>query len=138
MSIYHPNGKRVLICGDREWIDGALIEEKLVELRHVAIVVEGGAQGADFWGGVVAEKHGIAHAIFNANWDCYLKVAGPIRNGWMLKFGLPELPGADNRIVLAFHNEIALSKGTANLIYFAKKAGILVRLTTANGTTATV
>lgn len=138
MSIFHPDGKRVLICGDREWTDGGLIEEALVHLQRVALVVEGGARGADWLGGVAAEKHGIAHATFNANWDYYHRAAGPIRNGWMLKFGLPKLSGADNRIILAFHNEIALSKGTANLIHFAKKADIIVRLTTADGTTTTV
>jgi hypothetical protein len=52
-----------------------------------------------------------------ANWEKYGKAAGPIRNQEMLEFGKPNL-------VLAFHNDIANSKGTKHMVSIAEKAGI--------------
>ena len=55
-----------------------------------------------------------------AEWDTFGKAAGPIRNGWMLKME-PDL-------VLAFHNDIRQSKGTANMVSIARKKGIEVKI----------
>jgi len=54
---------------------------------------------------------------FPADWKSYGKGAGPIRNQLMLDEGKPDL-------VLAFHNDISSSRGTADMIRRAKKHGI--------------
>ena len=114
---------RVLICGDRDWVDDEKIDKVLRELHgteKVELVIEGGARGADSIGRQAATKMGIPVMEFPANWTFYKKAAGPIRNGWMLRFGQPEL-------VLAFHPDIRNSKGTKDMCRQASKAGVEVR-----------
>jgi hypothetical protein len=85
------------------------------------LLIEGGAPGADFISGVCADMLGLPHCTFRANWDFYHKAAGAIRNGWMLEFGQPDK-------VVAFHPNIAKSKGTADMVRRAKKAGVTVEV----------
>jgi hypothetical protein len=54
---------------------------------------------------------------FPAQWDTYGRAAGPIRNRQMLNEGRPDE-------VIAFHEHIDESKGTANMVKIAKAAGI--------------
>ncbi len=115
---------RVLICGDREWVDDGKIDKVLRELHgteKVELVIEGGARGADSIGRQVATKIGIPVMEFPANWTFYKKAAGPIRNGWMLTFGKPDL-------ILAFHANLHDSKGTKDMVRRAHNADIEVRL----------
>jgi hypothetical protein len=131
---------RVLICGDRHWDDFRKIRKSLLKLKEefgVDLVIEGGQKetpqsswgddsylgpyGADYHGKIAAWELGIPVMEFAANWDLYQKAAGPIRNGWMLKFGLPDL-------VLAFHSDLEHSKGTKNMVEQAKKKGIEVKV----------
>jgi hypothetical protein len=131
--------KIILCCGDRNWTNKKLIKKWLKKKKPDAIV-EGGQVskdtspydpdakykrlkpwGADHLAGVVADELGIPHFQCKANWEFYKKAAGPIRNGWMIKF----MPVTE---VLAFHNDIENSKGTKNMIKQAKKKGIPVTI----------
>jgi len=123
--------KIILCCGDRNWNNKKLIKKWLKKKKPDAIV-EGGQRtfadknykedyGADYQAGQVADELGIAHFTCHANWDFYKKAAGPIRNGWQIKF----MPVTE---VLAFHNDIDSSKGTKDMIRQAKKKGIKVTL----------
>jgi hypothetical protein len=112
---------RVLICGSREWTDGAAIRRELERLNGVVWVIEGGARGADALGEAAALALGIAVRHFPADWQRYGRAAGPIRNQRMLDEGKPDL-------VLAFHADLARSKGTADMVRRATKAGIQVRV----------
>ena len=58
---------------------------------------------------------------FPADWDKYHKAAGHIRNQQMLTEGKPTL-------VLAFHHDLARSKGTKDMVRRALKAGLAVYL----------
>ena len=57
-----------------------------------------------------------------AEWQRYGKGAGPRRNDNMLN----EHPA----LVIAFHNDLAKSKGTADTVRKAQKRGIAVRVVT--------
>lgn len=88
-------------------------------MAHVGkyIVVEGECEGADVIARNVAlNTLDLAVMPFPAPWTRYGKAAGPIRNGQMLKDGLADA-------VIAFHADIAKSRGTADMVAQARKAG---------------
>ena len=114
---------RVLVCGDRNWLNKDLVKKKLEELTDVEVVIEGEARGADTCGRIVAQELGIPVLKFPADWKQHGLAAGPIRNNQMLKEGQPDL-------VLAFHNNIEESKGTKHMIKISLKKGIKVILVT--------
>lgn len=113
--------ERVLICGDRNWTNLQMIQEVLSEWvaygKGVECVIEGEARGADTLGRIAAERMGIKVLPFPANWEKYGRAAGPIRNQQMLDEGRPT-------VVLAFHNDIANSRGTIDMVRRARKAKI--------------
>lgn len=112
---------RVLICGDRNWTDIETIADCIRVLPLHSTVIHGAARGADSIAGALA---GTAPTLdvesYPAKWDRYGRAAGPIRNQQMLDEGKPDL-------VLYFHDNLAQSKGTADMVRRAQKAGIPVR-----------
>jgi|SRR6267378_286271 len=117
---------RILVCGDRNWTDYELIVQTLQGLgRGPHRIIDGMARGADSMGHRAAMIlwPREAHMRFAAQWQNYGRGAGPIRNLKMLKEGLPEL-------VLAFHDAIERSKGTAHMLKIAREAEVPVRLVT--------
>lgn len=149
---------RVLVTGDRDWDDWQAVYNVLNGYYADAscgwltvtaspfIVIEGGAHGADraahdwvffcpLHGEVVdlatydpmtyQDKPSgmpVAHIRYDADWNQYGKAAGPIRNRVMLKEGKPDL-------VHAFHDDLANSKGTKDMVTITKDAGVKVYLT---------
>lgn len=111
---------RVLVCGDRNWSDKALIRGYLAGMK-IDVVIEGEARGADRFGFLVARELRIDVLPFPAKWDEYGRAAGVIRNQQMLDEGKPTL-------VLAFHDNIYSSKGTKDMVKRANKANIPVWL----------
>ena len=121
---------RLLICGDRNWKNKDLIREKVTEFlasleihQLPLVIIEGEATGADIMGAQVAQELGIEVNSYPANWVLHHKAAGPIRNSKMLFEGKPD-------IVFAFHNKIADSKGTKDMVTKAQKVGVPVRIFT--------
>lgn len=113
---------RVLVCGDRNYSRYSEVYRVLKAIAgDVTCVIEGEARGADTFGRLAAESMKIPVEKYPAKWSEYGKAAGPIRNQQMLDEGKPDL-------VLAFHSNINESKGTADMIERAKKAGIPVEL----------
>lgn len=113
--------KRILICGDRNWTDHLMIWDALIDAGSDVIVIEGEARGADSLAREAAEAMGFRVLPFPADWERYGKAAGPIRNRRMLEEGRPDE-------VWAFHNDLGHSKGTANMIAQARKAGVPVKM----------
>lgn len=107
---------RVLVCGGRGFEDTKLIHHYL-NAMSVTLVIVGGASGVDLIAQRWAEGKGIPCMVFYAQWDYYKKKAGPIRNGWMLEFGEPEM-------VLAFPG----AKGTDDMVRKARKDGVSVKM----------
>jgi hypothetical protein len=108
---------RVLVCGDRNWIEELPIRRELSKFSHGTVIIHGGASGADTIAGKVGRSLGFNVIVFPAQWGKYGRAAGPIRNTQMLDEGNPT-------IVLAFHPNISLSKGTKNMVSQARSRGI--------------
>jgi YspA, cpYpsA-related SLOG family len=110
---------RILITGGRSWSDRETIMHALLEASRgvhwsEVTVVHGGAKGADTIASELATGFGMKVEAHLADWQAYHKAAGPLRNQKMVDLG------AD--VCLAFLQPN--SKGTANCIEKAKKAGI--------------
>jgi hypothetical protein len=119
---------RILVCGDRNWMDYKKILDTLREydafnIQDLPIVIDGEAPGADSLAHLAATKLGFARHRFHADWRKYGRAAGPIRNQQMLDEGKPDL-------VIAFHGNIEASKGTKDMVRRARKAGVSVRIIT--------
>lgn len=85
---------RVLVCGGRDYTNKQLIYATLDQIRdQIGLLVTGNdnKKGADGLAQRYCIKHGIPCAAFPAPWGKHRKAAGPIRNGWMLKYMKPHL-----------------------------------------------
>ena len=113
---------RILVTGDRNYRNAVEVYSNLqyeTEGRD-AVVVHGDAKGADTYAEVCAQLLGVPTEPHPADWDKYGRRAGPVRNQEMLDSGIDYW--------IAFHDNIAESKGTADMIERCKKAGIPGRL----------
>lgn len=116
---------RVLVCGGRDFEDEDLVHRVLDryddEQNTIRLVIHGNGgrwkndldmygqpipkSGADLWAGTWANIRGCPCMILPAAWRGLSVSAGPVRNGWMLEFGAPDL-------CIAFPG----GRGTANMI----------------------
>ncbi len=115
---------RVLVCGSREWTDDWIIDQVLTGIDGnqpvftETVIIEGGARGADTIAGQWRlGEYDVHHITYRAEWHRYGGSAGPIRNQQMLDEGGPD-------VVIAFSDDIKSSKGTADMVRRAKKAGV--------------
>ncbi len=115
-----------IICGDRYWEDWSCVESVLTALRApeygLSSVIEGDCEGADRIAGGIAKMLGMAHHAEPAKWDLQGKVAGPVRNRVMLARLLAD-PDPVKRVI-AFHNKLAESRGTRDMLKAAHSAGV--------------
>jgi len=110
------NIERILVCGDREWRNWAPMMRELLKFDPQSVIIEGEARGADWLSRHLGEYLGFNIEPYPANWDQFggpgqppVRAAGPIRNTQMLREGKPSW-------VLAFHEDINKSKGTADML----------------------
>ena len=75
---------RVLICGSRNWSDYEAILTRIEELPSDAVIVHGGAPGADSIAGFAGVLRGHKVEEHRADWRTHGKAAGPIRNQQMI------------------------------------------------------
>ena len=109
---------RVLVCGGRNFNDALTLGSWLGGIhgrQGIAVLIEGGARGADFMARRFAEWKGIPVVTFDADWKTHGKAAGPIRNQRMIEEGKPDL-------VVAFEG----GSGTADMVRRARAAGVEV------------
>lgn len=111
----------VLCCGDRNWKHWPSIWSALRGLGPLTVIVHGGAGGADRMCGYVGKQLGYEVVEHFAEWGLYGNAAGPIRNQKMLDEHRVEL-------VLAFHDDISTSKGTADMVRRARAVRIPVNV----------
>ncbi len=111
---------KVLVCGSRDWKDVSKIVERLCLLPEGTVVIQGDARGADLLAKDAATKMGLAVESFPADWDRYGRKAGPIRNRKMLD----QKPS----LVIAFHDNLAQSRGTIDTIFEAIRRKIKVEI----------
>jgi len=111
---------KVLVCGDRKWLDIDVIRKRLSALPSDVIIVEGGCEGADLISRRVALDIGFEVVEFPAAWKKYGKAAGPKRNLKMLD--------TKPHLVIAFHDDLENSKGTRHTVTEARRRGIEVEV----------
>ena len=118
---------RVLVTGDRHYKDRHIVGVLLDGFRSLSqdafedlVVIDGGASGADSfareWG---LSYPDVEHITVEADWDRYGKGAGPIRNREMHDGYKPD-------VVLAFHDDLLASKGTRDMVDYARSKGTVV------------
>jgi hypothetical protein len=148
-----PPRSRVLICGDRHYQDENLvwnILDGLYENHSIGygvvylspfVVIEGGCPygGADLFAETWCKNSPLHAPVMNpydwytisdkpddcpvihyhmpAKWEIYGRSAGPIRNREMLQECKPNF-------VIGFHNNIAISSGTKDMLNISKNAGV--------------
>ncbi|MBT2242653.1 DUF2493 domain-containing protein [Sphingobium sp. BHU LFT2] len=107
-------GGRILICGGRTFNDQAAFA-RVMEGREPAVIINGGAAGADRLARMWAGYRAIATFTFPADWERMGPSAGPRRNQRMIDEGKPDL-------VIAFPG----GRVTADMIRRSRAAGIPV------------
>lgn len=112
----------ILVCGDRDWNSWDVIRETLRGLGPNTIIVHGDARGADKMAGWMAKNEfGYMVRPYPANWAHLGKTAGPVRNREMFDREQPEL-------VICFHNDLANSKGSKDMVEYARSKGCPVNV----------
>jgi SLOG family YspA-like protein len=112
---------RVLFCGDRRWVDPEPVREVLrllvadTRLPKYLTVVHGDGRGLDRLAAREAVLMGCRHEPYPADWRRYRRGAGLRRNQQMVDSGV--------HFVVAFHDDIALSRGTTDTLRRALRAG---------------
>jgi hypothetical protein len=109
---------RLLVCGGRgyaEWVAACAALDDVLSRRPIAVVIAGGARGADALAVRWAEDRHLAALVFPADWTTYGKRAGFIRNRQMLREGRPTF-------VVAFPG----GTGTADMVRASREAGLKV------------
>jgi hypothetical protein len=117
---------RLLVCGSRTWTDAALLAEAVDRVvamhgqdRAGVVLIEGDARGADRLAGALAKARGWELEVYPSDWQRHGRAAGMRRNARMLRQGHPER-------VIAFTDDLAASRGTADMVRRAHGAGIPV------------
>lgn len=121
---------KVLITGSREWTDGWALDVVIQGLADWAhnhgeklTIVHGACRGADEIADEWKGLEGIEVLPFPADWARLGKPAGILRNQQMLDEAGPD-------IVFAFHEDLAGSRGTKDMVRRALAAGVPAYLLT--------
>ncbi len=102
----------IAVLGVAAYVVVGLLGKLLSTVARLAVLV-----------GVVAAGLGLSVQAYPAQWHQYGRAAGPLRNQEMLTDAKPDL-------VLAFHRNLARSRGTADMVRRARAAGVPVRVFT--------
>src|SRR5579885_1237948 len=111
---------RLLVCGDRlhkQFFPIDIVLTAFLRQNSGLHLITGGCRGVDTFAAQWSLDTNVPCTIFSTEGSKYGKAAGPIRNRQMLIEGKPNF-------VLAFHPNLAQSKGTLNMVSQAKKAGV--------------
>lgn len=113
---------RVIVTGDREWVDYWLLCHELDRL-HISELHHGDARGADRLAQQWALEKGVPSRAHRADWAQFGKAAGPIRNVVMLEAAKPDA-------VIAFKDSFGANPngGTEHMVKIACAAAVPVRL----------
>lgn len=112
---------RVLVTGDRNWHDVAMVFRVLSQYDPDTVLIHGGARGADAHADSYGHYRKWEVHSEPALWDKYGRAAGPIRNQRMLDEHHPD-------VCHAFHDDLEHSKGTRDMVTRCDKAGIPVHV----------
>ena len=111
---------KIGVVGSRTFNDYKLLADTLgVLVDNIEVIISGGASGADKLAAKYAQNENIDLIEFLPQWQLYGRSAGIIRNRFIVQ---------ESDMILAFWD--GFSKGTANTISRARKAGKVVRVIT--------
>jgi hypothetical protein len=110
--------QKVLICGSRFYSDFHKVLS-YVEGLEDAVIISGGARGADTLAVRAAKACGLQFREYPAEWQKYGKKAGVLRNQKMLDMEKPDL-------VVAFTPDLEQSRGTHDMVKRAERSGVAV------------
>lgn len=82
--------KRILVTGSRDWADYPAVVAAIAEAANgdpAAVVVHGGARGADLMADTAARSLKLGVEVHPANWQALGKSAGILRNRFMVDLG---------------------------------------------------
>jgi hypothetical protein len=114
---------RVIVAGASEWTDAEAITRELANLPPGTTVIHGDAPGADALAGAAAARLGFRVEPMAKNREDFARYK---RGAWK---GLNErMLASEAVLVLAFHADLARSRGTKHLVELARAAGIEVRV----------
>ncbi len=113
---------RVLVSGSRWYSDYQKILSVISSL-DIDLLIAGACRGADTLAVRAARQCGIRYVEYLADWEKFGKSAGPKRNQQMLDMEKPDL-------LLVFHDDLARSKGSRDMLFRVVKAGIPYRIFT--------
>ena len=114
---------RVIGAGAAGWTDAEAIARELAKLPPGATVIHGDAPGADALAGAAAARLGFGVEPMAKNREDFVRYR---RGAWR---GLNERMLASGAVlVLAFHTNLAKSRGTRHLVELARAAGVEVRV----------
>lgn len=135
----------VLVCGDRHWAKDFLFEvgptwegkkdfnlmmAVLAKVDHkygISKLYQGEAPGADQCSRYWAWISSTPMKSTPAEWKKYGKPAGPRRNRKQLKLMLKWMrKTGEEGLVLAFHRDLSVSRGTVDMMDISRKAGLRV------------
>lgn len=115
---------RIIVCGDRKWRDERAMDLVLGKYlkrypKNKLLIAQGEATGADIRAQQWAQFNRVDHFSFPAHWEISHAGAGPIRNAHQLLI-CPHL-------VIGFHDNLRVSKGTKDMLRKAIKAGVDIK-----------
>jgi hypothetical protein len=112
---------RLLVTGSRHWTDADTIRRVLSDYPPESwALIHGSAPGADRIAHRIARDRGYFTVSVEPPWTHWGKAAGPLRNVLMLDLR--------PHVVLAFHEDLASSRGTLHCVETARKRSIPVRV----------
>jgi len=119
----------ILITGDREWDDQEAVDSVLDAYKDRSVtLIHGDCRGADKMAGLSALRFPSWTVLSSpADWKRYGRGAGPRRNAEMVKQAVDLESEGMQCIVLAFYDCLEKSKGTADCVKKALKAGLNVK-----------
>jgi len=118
----NPDLKRIAVIGSRGFDDYFQLVAVL-EPHLPAVLISGGAPGADGLAERFAQERGLEINVIPADWQRYGRGAGPIRNKQIVE-------SAD--LVIAFWD--GKSRGTRSALAHAEKVGVPVEVHHPDGT----
>lgn len=113
-----------IVTGSRDWTDRTALEEVLDELKP-AMVIQGGAKGADQQSREWCDRTGTPCIEVPALWTAHGKAAGPKRNALMLRVA-QALAAARNMAVEVVACPLPNSVGTKHMTGLAMDANLCV------------
>jgi hypothetical protein len=111
---------KVLAAGSRYYQDFQKILA-IISSLDIDLLIAGGCRGADTLAVRAASQCGIRYIEYPAGWRRFGRSAGPRRNQILLDMKKPDL-------LLVFHEDLARSKGSRDMLSRVVRAGIPYRI----------